>query len=299
MTIGSSSEGESVCAEQRPSLTIATAVTPVVVAALLSAAFWPVLVSMYGSWFDQLAYMEHGILVIPAAACMAWTKRERLAQVQRSPSMWGILLLLVGGAQALLGLAAHWLWVSRSALLVSLVGCVVALYGWRMVKELAYPICTLTLMIAPPTFVFERITLGLQLLSSRLGESLLEVLGYSVVREGNILELVGTKLSVEEACSGIRSLPAIVFITVLYGYFFVPETIIRAGILVAAIPVAVLGNAGRIVATGMAVQRSAALGEGAAHEAFGYVAVAVAAAGCVLTHLLMLFIRRSWRAHHA
>lgn len=277
----------------------AAVMPPVIIGILLAAAFWPVIVSMYGNWFDQLAYMEHGILVIPAAAYMAYTKRQKLAQVPKSPSNRGILLLLLGGAQALLGLAAHWLWVSRTALLVSLVGSIVALYGWRMVRELAYPLCTLILMIAPPTFVYERITLGLQLLSSRLGASLLETLGYSVIREGNILELVGTKLSVEEACSGIRSLPAIVFLTVVYGFFFVPEKIMRAGVVITAIPIAILGNAGRIVVTGMAAQHSAALAEGAVHEAFGYVAVAIAGAGCVLTHVVMVLIRRSWRSRHA
>ena len=39
-----------------------------VLGVLLIVAFWPILLSMYGSWFDEHAYMEHGILVIPAAA---------------------------------------------------------------------------------------------------------------------------------------------------------------------------------------------------------------------------------------
>ena len=45
--------------------------------ALLVLAFWPILVGIYGSWFDEHAYMEHGLLVIPAAAYMVWTQRER------------------------------------------------------------------------------------------------------------------------------------------------------------------------------------------------------------------------------
>ena len=36
-----------------------------VLGVVLVAAFWPILVGMYGSWFDEHAYMEHGILVIP------------------------------------------------------------------------------------------------------------------------------------------------------------------------------------------------------------------------------------------
>jgi exosortase len=157
-----------------------------------------------------------------------------------------------------------------------------------MVKELTYPLCTLILMIAPPNFVFENLTLRLQLLASRLGSDALEALGYSVLREGNILEMVGIKLSVEEACSGIRSLVAIVFMCVLYNYFFVEKKSMRIWILVCAIPIAILGNAARIVATGVAGQYNHAWVSGATHEAFGYVSVLVAAFGCIGVHLALL-----------
>jgi exosortase len=185
------------------------------------------------------------------------------------------------------------------AFLVSLVGFIVALYGLRMVRELTFPLCTLILMVAPPTFVFERLTLSLQLLASRLGEICLEALGYSIVREGNILELVGAKLSVEEACSGIRSLLSILFMCTLYDYFFVRGMLMRSLILVMAIPAAILGNAGRIVATGIASQYNRELIHGAAHEAFGYVSVIVAGVGCVALHVFMLYIQKAWRSHNA
>src|SRR6266849_9972062 len=135
-------------------------------------------------------------------------------------------------------------------------------------------------MTAPPSCVYESLTLSLQLLASRLGEVCLEALGYSVVREGNILELVGMKLSVVEACSGIRSLLSILFMCTLYDYFFVRGSLMRTLILVMAAPVAILGNAGRIVATGMASQHNPELIHGAAHDAFGYVSIVVAGAGC-------------------
>jgi exosortase len=265
---------------------------------LLLVAFWPILLSMYGSWFDEHTYMEHGVLVIPAAVYMAWAKKDKLKTIPRQPSAWGLLLLLWGALQAVLGLAAQWVWVGRMSFLVSLVGCIVAVFGWRMVRELIYPLCTLLLMVAPPTFLFSRLTLSLQLLASRLGESSLEALGYSVLREGNILELVGIKLSVEEACSGIRSLMAIIFMCVLYNYFFVRGWSMRTLILVMAIPIAILGNAVRIVATGVASQYNPALVQGAAHEAFGYVSVFVAALGCVALHLMMTSILKAWRSHH-
>ena len=269
-----------------------------VIAVLLLIAFWHILTNMYGSWFDEYTYMEHGILVIPAAAYMVWTKWDKLLRVPIQPSAWGLALLLLGALQAMLGTAAQWVFVSRSAFLVSLVGAIVTQFGWRMVRELAYPLGTLILMIAPPTFVFERLTLDLQLLASRLGEFSLETLGYSVMREGNILELVGARLSVEEACSGIRSLLSILFMCTLYNYFFVRGNLMRTLILVLAVPIAILGNAGRIVATGIASQYNRNLIQGTAHEAFGYVSVVIAAVGCVVVHVLMLYTQKIWRSHH-
>ena len=267
--------------------------------ALLIVAFWPVLVGMYGSWFDENAYMEHGILVLPAAAYMAWTKKAKLEAIPRRPSGWGVFLLLCGALQAMFGMVAQWIWVERTSFLVSLVGYIAAVFGWRIVRELTYPLCTLILMITPPTFIFERLTLSLQLLASRLGEFFLETLGYSVLREGNVLEMVGIKLSVEEACSGIRSLVAIFFMCVLYNYFFVEGRRMKALLLALAIPVAIMGNAVRIVATGVASQYNPALVQGAAHEAFGYVSVVAAALGVVALHLILQSIAKSWQVHHA
>ena len=271
---------------------------PLVVGALLVVAFWPILTSMYGSWFDQYTSMEHGILVIPAAACMIWTRRNQLGQIPLRPSIWGLLLIFCGALQATFGVVAHWTWFSRFAFMISLVGCIGALYGFRMVRALSFPLITLMLMIAPPTFVYERLTLDLQLLASRLGEVSLEAMGYSVMREGNILELVGTKLSVQQACSGLRSLISIFFMCMLYDFFFVDGRLMRALILIVAIPMAIIGNVGRIVATGIASQYDRSLIQGTAHESFGYVSVISAGFGCILLHRLMVYIRREYRIRH-
>jgi exosortase len=296
----SDSYGETASGGMAPvSFWLAGKLEMLVLGVLLLIAFWPILTGIYMSWFLENAFMEHGILVIPAAAYMAWTKKDKLKTIPRQPSAWGIPLLLWGALQAMAGIAAQWIWVSRMAFLVSLVGYLAAVFGWRIIRELVYPLCTLILMIAPPTFIFERLTLSLQLLASRLGEFCLEALGYSVLREGNILEMVGIKLSVEEACSGIRSLVAIIFMCVLYNYFFVEGRSMKALLLLMAIPVAILGNAVRIVATGVAGQYNPALVGGATHEAFGYISVVAAALGVIGLHIILQSIMKSWRVHHA
>lgn len=279
---------------------LTSGVQAIALALLLIAGFWPVLTGIYGSWFDERSYMEHGILVVPAAIYMAWAKRDKLAAVIPRPLVvLGVMLLGIGSLQAVLGEVGQWVFVSRMAFMEALVACILLVYGAQMVRELAYPLCTLLLMITPPHFVFENLTLRLQILASQLGAAALEALGYSVLREGNILEMVGIKLSVEEACSGIRSLVAILFMCVLYNYFFVEKKSTRVWILLCAIPIAILGNAVRIVATGIAGHYNHAWAGGATHEAFGYVTITVAAAGCIGVHMALLRLEKFRKDKHA
>src|SRR5579863_4978144 len=89
--------------EERSAHSGQTTIRAILAAILLLIGFWPILLGMYGSWFDPGAYMEHGILVIPAAAYMVWTKWDQLKTVPLRPSGWGFVLVVCGALQAALG----------------------------------------------------------------------------------------------------------------------------------------------------------------------------------------------------
>jgi exosortase len=120
----------------------------------------------------------------------------------------------------------------------------------------------------------------------------LDGIGYSVLREGNILELVGERLNVAEACSGIRALGSLLFFALAYNYFFVSRMTIRLALLLAVIPFAVLGNAGRIIATGIVGQYNRALAHGMLHETWGFVTVLIAAVLLLVLHATLDRIHR-------
>ncbi len=268
-------------------------------AILLVAAFYPALRGVAGSWFDDAINMEHGIFVPFAAAYMVWMKQDELKQMELSPSLWGVLTVLLAAMLSLLSTAAQWVWVSRILFLAGLVGCIWAVCGMQYVRRLVYPLCTLLLMIAPPSFIIDRTTLQLQLVASRLGELSLEALGFSVLREGNILEMVGEKLAVAEACSGIRSLMALIFLAVVYNFFFVPQKRVRAILMVSVVPIAILCNAGRIVATGVVGQYNRELAHGMLHATFGYFGLALGALLLFGLHRLLLMLPSMGNKRHA
>jgi exosortase len=265
------------------------------IGSLLLVGFGPALLSMGGTWFNDSLNMEHGPLVAPVAAYMVWQRWDKLKQIPRSPTTWGLVLVFWGVLQSVISRATQQLWGSETGFLICLVGCILALYGFQMVRELAYPLVLLLIMIAPPAYIYEKLTLQLQMLASRLAEASLEILGYSVLREGNILELVGERLAVAEACSGIRSLMALLFLGATYSYFWVSRNWMRALLLAAVIPIAILCNAGRIVLTGVVGQYNRELAHGMLHATFGYISLILGAVLVIALHRGIVIFERRYR----
>ena len=147
---------------------------------------------------------------------------------------------------------AHPQFIARTAFLVSLVGAVLFLGGTRTLKILAFPLFLLVFMFPIPAIIYARITLPLQLFASSVAETVLNFIGTPVLRDGNVLELAnGQRLSVVEACSGIRSLLSLSFLSLIYAYFFDHKVWMRWFLLAATIPIAIAANASRVTLTGL------------------------------------------------
>src|SRR5262249_31885645 len=92
-----------------------------------------------------------------------------------------------------------------------------------------------------------------------------------VTRDGNILELPSQRLSVVEACSGIRSLLSLTFLSLVFGYFFENRKWLRMVLFAATIPIAILANGSRVTITGILSEIKPELAEGFFHESTGWV----------------------------
>jgi exosortase len=129
----------------------------------------------------------------------------------------------------------------------------------------------LFLMIPIPAVIYNQITFPLQIKASELAEMALTMLGVPVFREGNILNLPSQPLNVVEACSGIRSLLTLTFLSLVYGYFFEKRTWVRVALFLSTIPIAITANAGRVTLTGILSEVKPEYAEGFFHEFSGWV----------------------------
>jgi len=104
-----------------------------------------------------------------------------------------------------------------------------------------------------------------------VAETVLGWINIPVYRDGNILELASQKLDVAEACSGIRSLLSLTFLSLVYAYFFDKKVWMRWALFIGGIPLCILANAARVTITGMLSEVDVKLAQGFFHEVEGYV----------------------------
>jgi exosortase len=132
--------------------------------------------------------------------------------------------------------------------------------------------------------IYNQITFPLQIKASEAAELALTVIGIPVLREGNILNLPSQQLNVVEACSGIRSLLTLTFLSLVYGYFFEKRTWVRVVLFFSTIPIAISANAGRVTLTGILSEIKPEYAEGFLHEFSGWVIFMVALAIMIALH---------------
>jgi len=254
--------------------------------ALLLVSYTPVLWRLVRQWGSD-PDMGHGFFVPLVAGFIAWQKREELFRLEPSPSWWGLAIVLYGALQLWIATLGAELFLARTAFVISLAGVILLIQGKAWLRALAFPLFVLLFMIPIPTVVYNSITFPLQLLASKVATGALSVLQIPVLQEGNVLELARQKLSVVEACSGIRSLLSLTFLAVVYGYFFETKLWMRVVLFLSTIPVAIVANASRVTLTGVLTEYKPELAEGFFHTASGWVIFMVALAIMVVLHRIL------------
>ncbi len=254
-------------------------------AGLLILCYIPILYSLVNHWMID-EDMGHGFFVPVIAGYIAWQKRAELAAAPLKSNWFGLVILAMAAAQSIVGTLGAELFVSRTAFLFSVIGTVLYMGGMPAIKVLSFPLFLLFFMIPIPAIIYNQITFPLQLLASRVAEFALSAIGIPVLRDGNVLELPSQKLSVVEACSGIRSLLSLSFLSMVYGFFFDNKAWMKWWLLIATVPIAITANACRVTLTGILSEINTEYASGVYHSASGWVVFMVALVFLAIVHSL-------------
>ena len=260
---------------------------------VLLVLYAPVLRLLVDQWYRDPDY-SHGFLVPVLSAYLIWARRDKLGQVSRHPSLWGMVIVLTGLGLLVLGSLGAELFLARFSLLWVICGLVVYFCGAAMLRALAFPMAFLLFAIPIPAVVYNEIVFPLQFVASRFATWTLETLNlFPIMREGNVLILPGMSLEVVEACSGIRSLMSLLALAAAFGYVIERSTVARWILFLAMVPLAIISNGTRVMLTAvMANSMGPKAAEGFMHEFSGWVIFVVATVLFLGFYALMTKVRK-------
>ncbi len=227
------------------------------VALMLGLAYAPNLRDLYSTWNDDPNY-SHGKLVIPIALFILW---RRLSETSEAPSntavpatWWGWVVLTAILAVRAIAYEQNSQW-TETATLLPVIACITWTLGsWPLLRRIWPAIIFLVFLLPLPGAINDRVALPLQRFAATGSCFLLQLSGLWAVQEGNVINLTTPRgpmpLDVALACNGLRMLMTMVA-TITLTVILVPlPTWKRVVLLVSTVPIGLLSNIIRIVATG-------------------------------------------------
>jgi len=223
------------------------------IALLLIGVFYDGLAEMVSRWWTRAEY-NHGFFIPIVSIFLIWWQKKALIKAFSGGSQAGYWIICFGGLLLLLGTLSTLYILVQYAFLITLVGVILSLFGWPVVRLIWVPLFFLIFMIPLPPFLYNGLSQELQLISSQLGVAVIRLFSIDVYLEGNMIDLGTYQLQVVEACSGIRYLMALTSISFLCAYLFHDALWKKVVVLISAVPIAIMLNGLRIGVIGILVE---------------------------------------------
>ncbi|MGN6370176.1 MAG: exosortase/archaeosortase family protein [Phycisphaerae bacterium] len=248
-----------------------------------TALFFWTIARMWERWHVSTGYYSHGPLVLPISLVAAWIIIRRNGLPMHSTRSSRVIALVVLVGSLLIHLASMYarvIFVSGFMMLPILAAFVLYLGGWPMLRRLWFPIAFLAFMVPLPDLTIYNINFHLKIFAAQASTAAVNAVGIPAYLKGSDIFLQGGKqLTVEDACSGLRSLISLVAFATLFTYACRLRGYKRLLLLLSAVPIAVAANVVRIaVLTIVANDYSVALATpgGWAHDMMGFVVFVIA-----------------------
>ena len=202
---------------------------------------------------------SHGILLPFVSLGLFWMKRDVLIPKLREAlignqglSILGLALLTVGLSFDIFAeVSGQLLFVRWIAFFIVVIGFVALCFGTKVGLILA-PLILLNFMARPiPESIVPILFNPLQVLAAHIGGRVLEMLNVPVYMQGNIIEVPGLRLLVEEACSGMRSVVSLLTVACIVTYLVNLRWLGFLLISIIAVLVAIVLNILRVTLTGV------------------------------------------------
>jgi len=267
-----------------------TAIALAAIAALTVILFRHTLSGLFSRWTDwEDGTYSHGILVPAFSLFLVIDMRRRLIRTPIKPSWAGLAVVTMAILLYMAGRLGNTLFIQSVAFIVAVAGVTLLAGGWAFLRATALPIGFLVFMCPLPSGFYDAVSADLRLAASTASTVILQLARVPAYREGNIIYLPGAApMSVEDACSGIRSLFSITATAVAFSVLSRGGPARKAALVMSAVPIAVVSNIVRVTGTGILLcHGSERLAQGFYHYLGGWVLYVVALAALFGEYLLL------------
>jgi exosortase len=227
---------------------------------------------------------EHVFIVPFVVLFLLWWKRDVLLEVHKRFSSMALLLLAAAVVLHAAGYVVQQARLSFLGFILGLFALMGVVWGPKWLRAILFPFFLLVFCM-PLGPAGEIITFPLRLIVTKLSVAISQYgLGIDVIRNGTqIFDSSRTfQYDVAPACSGIRSLVALLAMATIYGVIGFSKTWKTILIVCSAVPLAVLGNTARLT-TVILVGKMAGQEAGMRVEQnLGFVTFVVSIAGMLL-----------------
>jgi len=217
---------------------------------IMVLSYWPTIEILFDDWQNNDDYSA-GQLVPIVALFLIWRERKFIKECLFVPC-WagGITLLLLAQTTRFYGFLSGRYSVERYSLVLTMMGLVLLMAGWRVFKAVKWILFFLFLMFPFPGLIHNQINGPLQKIATTGSVFFLEAFGARISQQGNVIMLnETTPMAVAEACSGLRMLTAFVIVAAFMAYMVKRSRLKKAILLFSSIPVAVMCNILRLCVT--------------------------------------------------
>ncbi|MHC4157765.1 MAG: exosortase [Planctomycetota bacterium] len=214
-------------------------------------SYWPSFVDLLNIWQRSDEYSS-GLLVPFLAIYVLWSRRHNIGQCHIRPSIWGLLAFIAAQGVRLFGLFLWYGSAERLSIALSIAALVLLLFGWELFRKVSTVLLFLCLMLPWPTRIQAAVALPLQRWATSSAVFCLEMAGYEVVQEGNIIHIGQASVAVVEACNGLRMIMAFFVVTGLVVLLVRRAWWEKLIILASSLPIALLCNTIRLAITAVA-----------------------------------------------
>ncbi|MEX0323082.1 MAG: exosortase/archaeosortase family protein [Puniceicoccaceae bacterium] len=245
-------------ATEQPGPVISRNIWILLLIAVASSWGW-LLYSAHYFWSPD-SYYNYGWLVAPLVGFILYRRLSRIQlkrQSELSISRIGLLftslaisLVLIFLFRVVIEVNPFWripLWLNATILLGLSMLVVSILTGWRGFLYLAFPFCFFLLALPWPLIFEVWIIQRLTELVTSITVLVINLIGYPAQGMGSTILIGDIHVGVDEACSGIRSLQALIMIAFFMGEFFSFGMIKRGILLVGSVVIALIMNGFRAI----------------------------------------------------